>query len=467
MQLFNTLGRARQPFEPRDAGKVGIYVCGPTVQSRPHLGHGRAAVSFDVVRRYLEWLGNEVTYVQNVTDVEDKIIAAANAEGVTPDELAIRYAETFRDAYRRLGVRPPTIEPHATAHIPQMISMIEELIAKGHAYEAGGDVYFVVRSFEGYGSLSGRDVDELRSGARVDPGELKHDPLDFALWKAAKPDEPSWESPWGLGRPGWHIECSAMAIEYLGTGFDIHAGGTDLIFPHHENEIAQAEAATGQPFSRYWLHNGLLNLKGEKMSKSTGHVVDLVEALDEYPPLAVRLFYLRTHYRKPVDFTVEAMEDAIASLERIWAFGRRAATLESSAPDVDVMVAFRDAMDDDFDTAAALAALFDAVREGNRRLDHGVDAGPQAAAVADIVAVLGLERTGDELGDLAGPLTAMAERFGIDADQPGDIVGALVDLRTRSRTEQDWGTADAVRNGLAGIGIVVEDGADGSRWHRG
>jgi cysteinyl-tRNA synthetase len=244
MELFNTLGRGLSEFRPRDPGKVGIYVCGPTVQSRPHIGHGRAAVSFDVARRFLEWIGFEVTYVQNVTDVDDKIIAAADEQGRSTDQVAGEAAEAFRSAYQRLGVKAPTVEPRATEHIPEMVTMIETLIDAGHAYTAGGDVYFAVRSFAGYGKLSGRNIDDLLSGARIEPGEHKRDPLDFALWKAAKPGEPTWDSPWGPGRPGWHIECSAMARRYLGDGFDIHAGGSDLIFPHHENEIAQAESAT-------------------------------------------------------------------------------------------------------------------------------------------------------------------------------------------------------------------------------
>ena len=279
MHVFNTLGRRAEPFVPLEPGRVGIYVCGPTVQSRPHVGHGRAAVAFDVIRRYLVWSGHEVTYVQNVTDVEDKIIAAANAEGVDPVLLAKRNAEDFAVAYQRLGVQPPDVEPAATEHIAEMLELIQALIDNGHAYPAGGDVYYAVRSFDGYGKLSGRRIDELQSGARIEPGEQKRDPLDFALWKAAKPGEPTWDSPWGPGRPGWHIECSAMARRYLGDTFDIHAGGNDLIFPHHENEIAQSEAATGKPFARYWLHNGMVTLVGDKMAKSTGHVVDLLEAL--------------------------------------------------------------------------------------------------------------------------------------------------------------------------------------------
>jgi cysteinyl-tRNA synthetase len=466
MRVFNTLGRRTEPFEPLEPHRVGIYVCGPTVQSRPHVGHGRAAVAFDVIRRYLAWSGYDVTYVQNVTDVEDKIIAAAEAEGVDARVLAKRNAETFAAAYRRLGVQPPDCEPAATDHLPEMIDLIGTLIGQGHAYPAGGDVYYAVRSFDGYGKLSGRRVDELQSGARIEPGEQKRDPLDFALWKAAKPGEPSWDSPWGPGRPGWHIECSAMARRYLGDTFDIHAGGTDLVFPHHENEIAQSEAATGRPFARYWLHNGMVTLGGDKMAKSTGHVVDLLEALDTWAPQAVRLFYLRTHYRKPLDFTREALDDATASLERLWAFRRRVDGPVESEPDLGVIMAFRAAMDDDFDNAAALAVMFDAVRTGNRLLDAGEDASALVASYDLVMALLGLAEQGASLDDLGGELEEVAARFGVSQSAPTDAVQALIDARSAAREAGDWATSDAIRTALAEIGIVVEDVAGGTRWHR-
>ena len=466
MRVFNTLGRRTEPFEPLEPHRVGIYVCGPTVQSRPHVGHGRAAVAFDVIRRYLAWSGYDVTYVQNVTDVEDKIIAAAEAEGVDAQVLAKRNAETFAAAYRRLGVQPPDCEPAATDHVPEMIDLIGTLIGQGHAYPAGGDVYYAVRSFAGYGKLSGRRVDELQSGARIEPGEQKRDPLDFALWKAAKPGEPSWDSPWGPGRPGWHIECSAMARRYLGDTFDIHAGGADLVFPHHENEIAQSEAATGRPFARYWLHNGMVTLGGDKMAKSTGHVVDLLEALDTWAPQAVRLFYLRTHYRKPLDFTREALDDATASLERLWAFRRRVDGPVESEPDLGVIVAFRAAMDDDFDNAAALAVMFDAVRTGNRLLDSGEDASALVASYDLVMALLGLAEKGPSLDDLGDELEEVAARFGVTPGAPTDAVEALIEARSAAREARDWATSDAIRTALADIGIVVEDVAGGTRWHR-
>jgi len=467
MRIYNTLGRSHTEFTTRDEGKVGFYICGPTVQSRPHVGHGRAAVAFDVVRRYLMWLGYEVTYVQNVTDVDDKIIAAAAEQGRTADEVAVDAARAFSAGYRKLGVLPPTIEPKATEHIPQMIEMIERLIATDHAYPADGDVLFSVRSFPGYGKLSGRNIDELQSGARVEPGEHKRDPLDFALWKAAKPGEPSWESPWGLGRPGWHIECSAMSLEYLGLGFDIHAGGHDLVFPHHENEIAQAEAANeGAAFAKYWIHNGMVNLGGEKMAKSTGHIVDLLEALDTYQPMAMRLFYLRTHYRKPVEFTKEAMDDAAASLERLWAFRRRVSGPVEGAADEVTLGRFQAVLEDDFDVAGGLGVVFDTVREGNRLLDSGEDAGPLVAAYDEMMTVFGLLEPDKDVTDVDEQLHQIVAVVGATETEAGGAVDALIERREQARAARDWATADSIRDELDELGIIIEDTADGARWHR-
>ena len=463
MKVYTTLGRELVPFEPRDAGMVSMYVCGATVQAAPHLGHGRAAVVFDVIARYLDWLGFDVNYVRNITDVDDKIIAAAAAEGISIEEVSRRSWAAFSEAYRLLGTITPTVEPRATEHVPEMVGLVASLIERGHAYVVEGDVYFSVRSLPDYGKLSGHNPDELRVGARVEPGERKRDPLDFALWKSAKPGEPSWESPWGPGRPGWHIECSAMARQYLGDGFDIHGGGQDLIFPHHENEIAQSEGATGTTFVRYWLHNGMVNLSGEKMAKSTGHVVDLLGALHRWEPLAVRLFYLRTHYRKPLEFSEEAMADAEASLHRLWAFRRRAPLVVEDAPDADVIERFSSVLADDLDVAGGLGVLFDVVREGNRRFDAGEDAGPQVAAYDEIVAVFGLAEPATDVSDLQQQLVELADRFG----SSGPDVDSLLERRGRARAERDWTTADAIRDALAAIGINVEDTADGARWHRG
>ena len=459
MRIYNTLGREFVDLEPRDTGKIGMYVCGATVQSQPHLGHGRSAVVFDVIRRYLEWFGYEVTYVRNVTDVDDKIIDAAKAEGVEIGVIVDRAYAAFDEAHQRLGVKAATIEPWATHHISEMVDIISRLIETDHAYDVDGDVYFSVRSDPEYGKLSRHDPDDLRSGARVETDERKRDPLDFALWKAARPGEPSWDAPWGAGRPGWHIECSAMARKYLGEAFDIHAGGHDLIFPHHENEIAQSEMATGAPFARYWLHNGMMNLDGEKMSKSTGHVIDLLEALDEYRPTAVRLVYLRTHYRKPLDFSLDALVDAEAALDRLWGFRRRVPGPVEDAPDRAAIERFRGAMENDFDVAGGLGVLFDIVREGNRRLD----AGELVAASDEVVAVLGLDEPSSDTTQIDEEIAALGERFG--ADEAG--IDGLLAVRDRARAGRDWATSDIIRDELAQLGIVVEDTADGSRWHRG
>jgi len=461
MQIYNTLGRELVEFVPRDQGAVSMYVCGATVQARPHLGHGRYVVVFDVIRRYLSWLGYDVTYVRNVTDVEDRIIETANELGVDTRDVVEQSYNDFAEAYRLLRIEEPTVEPWATEHIDDMIDLIGTLIGKEYAYVADGDVYFAVRSFPEYGRLSRQNPDDLRAGERMEPGENKRDPLDFALWKAAKPGEPSWESPWGPGRPGWHIECSAMARRYLGDDFDIHAGGHDLIFPHHENEIAQSEAAFGTVFARIWLHNGMMNLGGEKMAKSTGNVVDLLEVLSSHEPSAVRLLYLRTHYRKPLDFTQEALDDAEASLQRLWTFRRRVEGPVEGPPDAEAMARFRAAMDEDFDVAGGLGVLFDVVRDGNRRLDDGEDIGGLIALYDEIMGMLALDERTDGVADLADLIEEIAERHGA-----ADNVDALLDRREQARTSGDFEAGDSIRDELAAIGIVVEDTADGARWHR-
>ncbi len=467
IEVYNTQGRARQVFETRDQGKVAMYVCGPTVQSEPHVGHGRSAVAFDVIRRYLEWRGYQVRFVRNVTDVEDKIIAAANQLGVDPSEHAARVAAMFAEAFRALSVREPDVEPKATEHIPEMISMISRLIERGLAYPAdNGDVYFSVRTLEGYGKLSGHDPDELRSGARIEILEAKEDPLDFALWKAAKPGEPAWDSPWGFGRPGWHIECSAMAEKYLGESFDIHGGGTDLIFPHHENEIAQSEGVSGRTFSRYWLHNGMVNLGGEKMAKSTGHVIDLASAIARFGGPAVRLFYLRAHYRSPLEFSEELLEDAKNSLDRVVRLLGRSDS--GPTPDPAVIAAFATAMDDDFATPEGLGVLFEAVRDANRELDSEQDAGPLLAAISEILGVLGLDTgTKVDLSDVQSSIEELAGSLGLPtATTLAEYLDAIVAARRQARDERDWKRADEIRNRLGAIGVSIEDGADGSHWHR-
>lgn len=468
MLVHNTLGRLLEEFVPRQEGKVAIYVCGPTVQSEPHVGHGRAAVVFDVIRRYLVWRGWQVSYVRNVTDIEDKIIAAAQESGVSTETLALQMAKRFADAYTALGVLEPDVEPKATDHVPEMLALIEQLVANGLAYEAGGDVYFAVRQLPGYGRLSGRSLDDLMAGARVEVNEQKRDPLDFALWKAAKPGEPWWDSPWGPGRPGWHIECSAMAANYLGDGFDIHGGGADLIFPHHENEIAQSEGASGKPFARYWLHNGMVNLGGEKMAKSTGHLVDLASVVERYSGVAVRMFYLRAHYRSPLEYSEALLEEAASAWDRLHRFIDRTAD-ESEPPDQSTVDRFQAAMDNDFSTPEALEVLFDAVREGNRSLDVGATTAGLGSAVRLLTRVLGLESTATDLDDVAGALTDLAQDLNIavaahaSAEQ---IAAALLEYREVARSRKDFAAADRLRADLANLGIIIEDTVDGVRLIR-
>jgi cysteinyl-tRNA synthetase len=467
LRVYTTLGRESVSFETRDEGAVSMYVCGPTVQSEPHMGHGRAGVAFDVIRRYLAWRGFDVTYIRNITDIEDKIIAAAAESGESTEELAARVAAEFAGAYEQLNVLEPDIEPKATEHIDEMLDMIQRLIGRGLAYAAtNGDVYFSVRTLESYGKLSGRRVDELRSGARIEVDEDKHDPLDFALWKAAKPGEPAWDSPWGPGRPGWHIECSAMAHKYLGEGFDIHGGGSDLIFPHHENEIAQSEGASGETFARYWLHNGMVNLGGEKMAKSTGHIIGLKEAIERFGGITVRLFYLRAHYRSPLEFSEALLDDARSSLERIQRVLERGG--EGASADETVLVRFREAMDDDFDTPKALGVLFEAIREANRRADAGEDAGSLVTAVSEVVDVLGIRPTAppSDAGDLAS-LTQLAEELGVEPSEDAEVLlDRIVVVRMEARGARDFATSDRIRDHLADMGITIEDTADGSRWIR-
>ena len=473
MRIFNTLTRTLTDLRPVDPPGVGMYVCGPTVQSPPHVGHGRSAVVFDLVRRYLAWKGFAVRLVRNITDVDDKIIAIARQEGVPPEEHAVRITERFARCYRDLGVADPDVEPKATEHIPDMIALIERLIQRGLAYPRGGDVYFVVRALPGYGKLSGQDLDDLLSGARVEVSEHKDDPLDFALWKQAKPAEPHWSSPWGRGRPGWHIECSAMAARYLGETFDIHGGGSDLIFPHHENEIAQSEGANGRPFARIWMHNGMLNLGGEKMSKSTGHVVDLGEAIRRFGGLAVRLFYLQAHYRSPQEFSSGLLEDARVALVRLHRLLERTADVQE-ASEAGVMSAFEEAMDDDLATPRALGVLFTAVREANRELEFSGAGGPNAAAVREIAAVLGLDAPSpagaapaDQEDELWSAVANLAASEG--ADPTGGlaaVVESLLTKRSTARSEGNYATADRIRDSLAGLGIVLEDTRDGTNWVR-
>ncbi|MCC7078176.1 MAG: cysteine--tRNA ligase [Acidimicrobiia bacterium] len=474
VRLHNTETGALEELEPRRPGHVDIYVCGPTVYGPPHLGHARTVVSFDMIRRWLR-RRNDVTFVSNYTDVDDKIIARARQEERTPEEVARTYEAVWLDTMRRLRVLDPDKTPRATEAIDRMVSMIAEIIARGHAYESGGDVYFDVSSFPTYGRLSHQGLDDLRVGARVEPGEHKRNPEDFALWKAAKPDEPSWDSPWGPGRPGWHIECSVMSTDEFGMGFDIHGGGSDLVFPHHENEIAQAEAATGtRPFVRHWLHSGMVNLAGEKMAKSTGNVVMLSDLLASHSAEAIRLLVAQTHYRHQLEFTEELVEECERAVDRLATFRDRLAAVldvdpaavtgpvldpgagsglevEPEAVAVDALVL---AMDDDFGTPGAVAALFDMVKRANAELDTGrTDA---ALAWAAALAVF------DEVLAVVPPVSDGNTDALVDG-----LVVLLLDIRQRARESRDFELADRVRSGLGELGIIVEDSAQGTRWRRG
>ncbi|HEX9847821.1 MAG TPA: cysteine--tRNA ligase [Acidimicrobiia bacterium] len=449
IRVHNTMGRAMVDFEPRVEGKVGIYVCGPTVQSEPHIGHGRYAVAFDVIRRYLMWRGFEVTYVSNITDVEDKIIAAAVETGESVEELATEMAGRFANAFGELGVLAPDIEPKATEHIPEMLELIGRLVDRGLAYPSDGDVYFSVKTLEQYGKLSGRRPEELRAGYRIEVDEAKEDPLDFALWKAAKPGEPTWDSPWGPGRPGWHIECSAMAERYLGVGFDIHGGGLDLVFPHHENEVAQSEGANGNTFARYWLHNGMVNLGGEKMAKSEGRIVDLESVIEEHGGRALRMLYVRAHYRSPIEYSEELLADAKESLDRLDRFRERVTPGE---PDPTSLQRFTEVMDEDFGTPQAVSLMFDLIREGNRLVDEGGDASALAGAVEVIVGVLGLD-------DASLPALSSG---GLSDEE----IKSLVEQRNLARAERRFADADDIRDRLGKAGVTIEDGPRGSRWLR-
>lgn len=491
IRVYNTLVRAKEEFVPRDPGTVAMYVCGPTVYNHIHIGNARTFLTFDVVRRYLTFSGYDVRFVQNITDVDDKIINRAAEEGRAPAEVAADYTLAFRAAMDALGVDRPTVQPKATETIPAMINMVERLIGRGHAYVVDGDVYFSVRSFNGYGKLSGRNIDDLESGARVDVDERKADPLDFALWKAAKPGEPRWPSPWGEGRPGWHLECSVMSEAELGVTFDIHGGASDLIFPHHENEIAQSEAATGEPFVRYWMHGGLLQVNSEKMSKSLGNFLLLKDVLERHTPQAVRLLMLQTHYRSPLDFSPDRLDEAARSYERLitplrnlsWAKRNRTAT-SAEAPNaaLDALeiapetarAAFIAAMDDDFNTAGALAALFDLVRVLNTFLEnYGVGGNARyvarldeaASTLKDLLGVLGVFVEVDaSASQYPAEVLALARDFsGYTGRDTRAAVDALLVAREAARTERNWAAADAVRNGLADLGFTIEDTSSGAR----
>ncbi len=500
LRLYNTRTKMAEEFVPRDPGKATLYVCGPTVYDTSHLGHMRAASVFDILRRYLEARQFQVTHVQNITDIDDRIIQRAHAEGVSTEALTSRYIDEYHQACRALNILPPTIEPQASQHVGEIVKMIKRLIEIGPAYYAEGDVYFDITTFPAYGRLSGRVLDELKAGARVEPGEHKRHPADFALWKRAKPGEPSWESPWGPGRPGWHIECSAMSLKYLGMGFDIHGGGDDLIFPHHENEIAQSESYAGTaPFVRHWIHNAMVMVGGEKMSKSLHNYIAVADALQRFPSDVIRYALGAVHYRKPMEIDRERLEDASRAIDRLQAalasieavmrlaHGQRGGGETSEGLQRSVAqarAAFEAAMDDDLNTSKALAAVFDLVAEVNRATDRvlkGHEAASRLlpgltdahAAIVELTGIIGLRLTAPSGEALARRLRALAgdlkaEAAHLFAGEPGatseEMIAFILAGRERARTGKDFATADRIRTRLADTGVVIEDLPTGPRW---
>ncbi|GED72504.1 cysteine--tRNA ligase [Brevibacillus reuszeri] len=465
IQLTNTMTRRKEPFVTLEPGKVKMYVCGPTVYNYIHIGNARPAIVFDTLRRYLKYRGYEVTFVQNITDVDDKLIRVANEEGTTVKEVADRYTDAFNEDLHSLNVLPPDIQPRVMQTIPEIIEFVEGLIEKGYAYESEGDVYFRTGRFQEYGKLSHQPLDDLQAGARVEINEKKEHPLDFVLWKAAKTGEVTWSSPWGEGRPGWHIECSAMALKFLGEEIDIHAGGTDLVFPHHENEIAQSECFTGKVFARYWLHNGMLNIDNEKMSKSLGNFLLARDLTAKFGGQLIRFFMLQGHYRNPINFSDELLEQAANGLERITtAYTNLSHRLETSRDEEpngqaeeqskiinDLRERFIAEMDDDLNTANAITVFFDIVKEANLYMRH------QNVGTKEITAYMEL------LVELTGV-------FGLELKQEEELldseIDALIVERTEARKARNFARSDEIRDLLAAKGIVLEDTPQGVRWRR-
>lgn len=464
MKIYNTLTRRKEELIPLNDNKVTIYACGPTVYDFFHVGNARVFITFDAVRRYLKYRGYDVKFVQNFTDIDDKMIKRANEEGITVKELGDRFIEEYFKDADALNIKRADVHPRATEHIRDIVEFIKVLIEKGYAYVVDGDVYFSARSFPGYGKLSGQKLEELEAGARVEPGEKKRDPLDFALWKAKKPGEPAWPSPWGEGRPGWHIECSVMAIKHLGETIDIHGGGPDLIFPHHENEIAQSEAATGKPFARFFMHVGYLNINNEKMSKSLGNFFTVREILKEYEPEVLRFLMLSSHYRSPINFSKELMEQSKNALERLYTALYAMEHLEKVTPErpatpeeeeylkklLQNKDKFIESMDDDFNTASAIAALFDIVREFNVSLNEN----SSREAV---------KKTKELLLELGGVL-GLFSKF-----QPAlldEEIERMIKERQEARKAKNYALADKIRDELRARGIIIEDTPTGTRWRR-
>ena len=456
MKLYNTMTRQKEEFRPLIDGKLSLYACGPTVYNYFHIGNARAFLFFDVVRRYFEYLGYDVTYVQNITDIDDKIIAQSIEEGRDFSEIAGKYTKAFLEDSLALGIKPPTVQPRATEVIPEIIDLIALLVDKGFAYESEGDVYFSASSLPDYGSLSGKKIDEQLAGARVEENTRKRHPADFTLWKKSKPGEPVWNSPWGEGRPGWHSECVIMGQKYLGQTFDIHGGGIDLVFPHHENELAQARAITGKPLANYWMHNGFLNIEGEKMSKSLNNFFTARDILAQYSPEAIRFFFLSKHYRSPIDFNRELILESDRAVKNLYGAIKSVYTkIPATFDDLNTAAEaeFRSAMDDDFNTARAIAVLFDLARSAKNETLSGVAREQAATTLIKLGRVLGFFR---ELQQSLEDKTPDLSR---------QLIDLLISYRLEARAAKDWAKSDKIRDDLAVLGILINDTKEGSTWN--
>ncbi len=467
MLIFNTLTRKKEEFRPIEEGKVKMYVCGPTVYDYFHIGNARSFLMADIIQRYFRYKGYEVTFAMNLTDVDDKIIKKANEEGVPAEEIAKRFSEAFFEDIEKLKVRKADIYPRATEHMDQIISLVKKLEENGKAYSVDGDVFYDVHKFEGYGKLSGKKLDELEAGARIEVNDKKANPLDFALWKKAKPEEPKWNSPWGEGRPGWHVECSAMSMAHLGETFDIHAGGHDLIFPHHENEIAQSEGATGKPFVNYWMHFGFLNIQNQKMSKSLGNFFTARDILKQYPAEAIRLFFCQTHYASPLSFSDQLLDTAVKALEKfknlIALLNEKldSAAEDGEYPEFNIQEyydKFEQAMDDDFNTPKAVAVIFDFVRDVNKVIASSGNIG--ANFFED--ALTFLNSTAE---DVLGILPEMKEEES-SGSLENDLIELLIELRTKAKAEKNYALADEIRDRMASLGLILQDSKEGTKVKR-
>lgn len=457
MKIYNTMSRQKEEFQPLEAGKLKLYACGPTVYNYFHIGNARAFVVFDVLRRYFEHLGYEVTYVQNITDIDDRIIQQSIEEGISFHEVAAKYTRAYFEDCAALGLKPPTVQPKATDVMPEIINLIDKLVQQGNAYESAGDVYFSTESLPEYGALSGKKLDEQLTGARVEENIQKRHPADFTLWKKSKPGEPVWQSPWGEGRPGWHSECVVMSQKYLGDTFDIHGGGIDLVFPHHENELAQATAITGKPLANYWMHNGFLNIDGEKMSKSLKNFFTAREILAEYPAEAIRFFFLSKHYRSPIDFNREVIEESDRAVKNLYASLKSILTADFRETEIEkaancLSSEFDAAMNDDMNTAKAIAVLFELAKSARNENLHDEIRRNNAFMLIKLGRVLGFfQNLKEQLSDKTPDLSKQ-------------LIDLIIQYRMDARAAKDWTASDRIRDDLAKLGVELKDSREGSTW---